>query len=88
MKKCFLILLVVVVGLSLTGVVSAADKDAIKAQVDEIAIAIEGGKPVSDFADAAKRDTPLCFHYRGKWENIGSPQAGWRKSKREGCTGL
>ena len=59
MKKCFLILLVVVVGLSLTGIVSAADKDAIKAQVDEIAIAIEGGKPVSDFADAAKR-TP---HY-------------------------
>ena len=44
-----------VVGLSFTGVVSAADKDAIKAQVDEIAVAIEGGKPVSDFADAANR---------------------------------
>ena len=61
MKKCFLILLVVVVGLSLTGVVSAADKDAIKAQVDEIAIAIEGGKPVSDFADAAKRTPHYVF---------------------------
>ena len=55
MKKYFLIMLVVVVGLTLTGVVSAADKDAIKAQVDEIAVAIEGGKPASDFADAAKR---------------------------------
>jgi len=54
MKKYFLMMLVVMVGLSLTGVVSAADKDAIKAQVDEIAVAIEGGKPVSDFADAAK----------------------------------
>jgi len=54
MKKYFLIMLVVIVGLALTGVVSAADKDAIKAQVDEIAVAIEGGKPVSDFADAAK----------------------------------
>ena len=61
MKKCFLILLVVVVGLSLTGLVSAADKDAIKAQVDEIAIAIEGGKPVSDFADAAKIQPHYVF---------------------------
>jgi len=61
MKKCFLILLVVVVGLSFTGVVSAADKDAIKAQVDEIAIAIEGGKPASDFADAAKREPHYVF---------------------------
>ena len=61
MKKCFLIMLVVVVSLSLTGIVSAADKDAIKAQVDEIAIAIEGGKPASDFADAAKREPNYVF---------------------------
>jgi len=56
MKKYLLIMLVVMVGLSLTGIVSAADadKDAIKAKVDEIAVAIEGGKPASDFADAAK----------------------------------
>jgi hypothetical protein len=53
MKKYLLIMLVVLVGLSLTGFVSAADKDAIKAKVDEIAVAIEGGKPTSDFADAA-----------------------------------
>ena len=54
MKKYFMIMLIVFVCFTLTGVVSAADKDAIKAQVDEIAVAIEGGKPVSDFADAAK----------------------------------
>lgn len=51
MKKYFLMMLIVVVSLSLTGVVFAADKDAIKAQVDEIAVAIEGGKPASDFAN-------------------------------------
>ena len=55
MKNYFLIFLIAVVGLSLTGIASAADKAAIKAQVDEIAIAIEGGKPASDFADAANR---------------------------------
>ena len=46
MKKYFLIVLVVIVSLSLTGVVSATDKNAIKAQADEIVVAIEGGKPV------------------------------------------
>ncbi len=61
MKKYFLIMLVVIVGLALTGVVSAADKDAIKAQVDEIAVAIEGGKPVSDFADAAKKQPHYVY---------------------------
>jgi hypothetical protein len=55
MKKYFFVMLVVFLGLSLTGVASAADRDAIKAQVDEIAVAIEGGKPASDFADAAQR---------------------------------
>ena len=54
MRKYLVILLVVVVGLSLTGIVSAADKDAIKAQVDEIVMAIDGGKTAADFADAAK----------------------------------
>ena len=63
MKKYLLIMLVVMVGLSLTGVVSAADvdKDAIKAKVDEIAVAIEGGKPASDFADAAKLEPHYVY---------------------------
>ena len=56
MKKYFLIMLVLIVSLALTGFVSAADKDLIKAQVDEIVVAIEGGKPASDFMDAAKRE--------------------------------
>lgn len=55
MRRYFLMMLVVVVGLSLTSVVSAGDKAAIKAQVDEIVMAIDGGKMVSDFADAAQR---------------------------------
>ena len=55
MKKYFLITLVVVVGFLLTGVVSAADKDAIKAQVDEIVKLIDAGKTPASFADAAKR---------------------------------
>ena len=63
MKKYLLIMLVVLVGLSLTGIVSAADvdKDAIKAKVDEIAVAIEGGKPASDFADAAKLEPHYVY---------------------------
>ena len=56
MKKYFLIMLVVIVGVSFTGLASAGDKDAIKAQVDEIVVAIDGGKMASDFADAAKKE--------------------------------
>ena len=55
MKKNFLIVLVVVAVFLLTGVVSAADKDAIKAQVDEIVKLIDAGKTPASFADAAKR---------------------------------
>jgi hypothetical protein len=55
MKRYFLMMLVVVMGLALTGVVSADDKGAIKAQVDEIVMAIDGGKMASDFADAANK---------------------------------
>lgn len=55
MKKYFLIMLVVIVGLSLTGFVSAADKEAIKAQVDEIVKLIDAGKTAADFKDAANK---------------------------------
>jgi hypothetical protein len=48
-------MLVVIVGLSFTGMVFAGDKDAIKAQVDEIVVAIDGGKTPADFADAAHK---------------------------------
>lgn len=55
MKKHFMLLLVVMVGLILTGVVSADDKAAIKTQVDQIATAIDGGRAPKEFADAAQR---------------------------------
>lgn len=56
MKKYCLIALAIIVSLSLTGIASADDKDAIKAQVDEIVVAIDGGKTPADFADAAKKE--------------------------------
>ena len=56
MKKYSVMLLVVMVSLILTGVASADDKDAIKTQVDQIAMAIDGGKEATDFADAAKKE--------------------------------
>lgn len=56
MKRFGLAVLVVIVGVSLAGMVSAGDKAAIKAQVDEIVMAIDDGKMASDFADAANRE--------------------------------
>ncbi|MFO7686652.1 MAG: cache domain-containing protein [Desulfobacterales bacterium] len=56
MKKYALMVLVLVMGLALAGGVFAADKDAIKSQVDEIVAAIEGGKTAADFKDAAKKE--------------------------------
>jgi hypothetical protein len=56
MKKFFMIMLVMIVGLSFAGLASAGDKAAIKSQVDEIVMAIDGGKMAGDFADAAKKE--------------------------------
>ena len=55
MKKFFMIMLVMIVGLSLAGLASAGDKAAIKSQVDEIVMAMDGGKMAKDFSDAANR---------------------------------
>lgn len=40
---------------------AAADKDAIKKQVDEIVAAMDGGKTADDFKDAAKREPYYVF---------------------------
>lgn len=40
---------------------AAADKDAIKKQVDEIVVAMDGGKTADDFKDAAKREPYYVF---------------------------
>ncbi|MGD8722026.1 MAG: hypothetical protein PVG46_09495 [Desulfobacterales bacterium] len=56
MKKYALMTVVLVMGLSMATGVFAADKDAIKMQVDEIVVAIDGGKTAADFKDAAKKE--------------------------------
>jgi len=56
MKKVALMMVVLVMGLSMAAGVFAADKDAIKRQVDEIVVAIDGGKTAADFKDAAKKE--------------------------------
>ena len=56
MKKYALMMVVLVMGLSMAAGVFAADKDAIKMQVDEIVVAIDGGKTAADFKDAAKKE--------------------------------
>ena len=56
MKKYALMMVVLVMGLSLAAGAFAADKDAIKMQVDEIVVAIDGGKTAADFKDAAKKE--------------------------------
>ena len=53
MKKYALMVVVLVMGLSLAVGVFAQDKDAIKKQVDDIVMAIDGGKTADDFKDAA-----------------------------------
>ncbi|MFZ1955435.1 MAG: hypothetical protein WAU34_08060 [Desulfobacterales bacterium] len=53
MKKVALMMVVLVMGLSMAAGVFAADKDAIKKQVDDIVMAIDGGKTAADFKDAA-----------------------------------
>jgi hypothetical protein len=53
MKKYALIMVVLAVGLALASGVFAQDKDAIKKQVDDIVVAIDGGKKAEDFASAA-----------------------------------
>lgn len=53
MKKYALMMVVLVMGLSLAAGVFAQDKDAIKKQVDDIVMAIDGGKMADDFKDAA-----------------------------------
>jgi hypothetical protein len=61
MKRHLLVVLALVVGLAVTGALQAADTDAIRAQVDEIVAAMDGGKTAADFADAAKREPHYVY---------------------------
>jgi hypothetical protein len=54
MKKYALMMVVMVMGLALAAGVFAADKAAIEKQVNDIVMAIDGGKKASDFESAAQ----------------------------------
>lgn len=60
MKRLLFVSLVLVLGLIMTGSALCADRDAIKKQVDDIVVAMNGGKAAADFAGAAKND-PYVF---------------------------
>jgi len=47
-------------------------KDIVKKQVDEIVVAIDGGKKAEDFADAAKKD-PYVFVMEGEGKLLVHP---------------
>ena len=61
MKRVALTCLVLLMGIFLATGALAADKAAIQKQVDEIVVAIDGGKTAADFKDAAKREPYYVF---------------------------
>jgi hypothetical protein len=61
MKKLSLAALAFIIGISLALTAVAADKDAIKKQVDEVVVAMDGGKKADDFKDAAKKEPYYIF---------------------------
>ena len=61
MKRVTIILLLMIFGLCMATGAFAADKAAIKKQVDEIAVAIDGGKQAVDFKDAAQKKPYYVF---------------------------
>jgi hypothetical protein len=63
MKKLVVLSVVLVLGLVLAVGAIAADPDkaAIKKQVDDIVVAIDGGKKAEDFADAANKQPHYVF---------------------------
>jgi hypothetical protein len=62
MRKFSVLLLVVFAVVCVAGFAhAAADKDAIKKQVDEIVMAMDGGKTAADFKDAAKKEPYYVF---------------------------
>ena len=61
MKRATIISLALILGLCLATGALAADKDAIKKQVDDIVVAIDGGKMAKDFASAAQNKPYYVF---------------------------
>jgi hypothetical protein len=61
MKRFAIISLTLIMGLCLANAAFAADKDAIKKQVDDIVVAINGGKAAHDFMGAAQNKPYYVF---------------------------
>ena len=61
MKRIAIISLALILGLCFATVAFAADKAAIKQQVDVIVVAIDGGKKAADFEDAAHKKPHYVF---------------------------
>ncbi len=61
MKRVTIISLTLIVGLCLAAGAFAADKAAIKKQVDDIVMAIDGGKKADDFKSAAQNKPYYVF---------------------------
>ena len=61
MKRATIISLALILGLCLVTGAFAADKDAIKKQVDEIVVSIDSGKKAQDFKDAAQNKPSYVF---------------------------
>ena len=61
MKRVAIISLALVFGICLATGAFAADKDAIKKQVDDIVVAIDGGKTAADFSSAAQNKPSYVF---------------------------
>lgn len=61
MKRITIIFFTLIVGLCLAAGAFAGDKDAIKKQVDDIVMAIDGGKTAMDFKSAAQNKPHYVF---------------------------
>ena len=61
MKRVAIIFFVLMVGVCLAAGAFAADKAAIKKQVDDIVMAINGGKTADDFKSAAQNEPHYVF---------------------------
>lgn len=61
MKRATIISLVLFLGLCLVAGAFAADRDAIKKQVDEIVVSINSGEKAQDFKDAAQKKPNYVF---------------------------
>jgi hypothetical protein len=61
MKRVAILSLILIFGLCVAPGAFAVDKDAIKKQVDDIVVAIDGGKMAKDFASAAQNKPYYVF---------------------------